>query len=88
MTQKQITKLFGTAKSTIGEHLKNIFLSSELEEEAVVRNFRTTANDGKHYNVKYYNIDNIISVGYRVNSVQATQFRIWATKIMNQILIK
>lgn len=88
LNQKQMANLFGTAKSTISEHLKNIFLSGELEENSVVRNFRTTASDGKNYNVKYYNLDAIIAVGYRVNSIEATQFRIWATKVLKEFIIK
>ena len=88
LSQKAIAELFGKSKSTINEHLKNIFSEEELEEDSVVRNFRTTAEDGKNYNVNYYNLDAIISVGYRVNSKQATQFRIWATKTLKEYLIK
>ena len=87
-TQKQMAELFGTAKSTISEHLKNIFKSGELEENSVVRKFRTTASDGKNYNIKYYNLDAIIAVGYRVNSKKATRFRIWATKVLREFIIK
>jgi len=88
LSQKAIAELFGKSKSTINEHLKNIFSEEELVEESVVRNFRTTAEDGKNYNVNYYNLDAIISVGYRVNSKQATQFRIWATKTLKEYIIK
>ncbi len=88
LTQKAIGMLFGKSKATISEHLSNIFKTGELDEESVVRNFRTTAGDGKTYNTKYYNLDAIISVGYRVNSYQATQFRIWATKTLKEFIIK
>ena len=75
----QISSLFQKNKSTISRYIKNIFLSKELDREAVVANFATTAKDGKIYQVDYYNLDMIISVGYRVNSKIATQFRKWAT---------
>jgi hypothetical protein len=88
LTQKSIGELFGKSKSTISEHLKNIFEEGELVEQSVVRKFRTTANDGKLYETNFYNLDAIISVGYRVNSKQATQFRIWATKTLKEFIIK
>jgi len=88
LTQKAMGELFGVAKSTISEHLSNIFLSQELAEHSVVRKIRTTAADGKNYNTQFYNLDAIISVGYRVNSQQATQFRIWATKTLKEFIIK
>lgn len=88
LTQKRIAELFGVVKSTVSEHLTNIFESQELDENSVVRNFRTTAEDGKKYEVKFYNLDAILSVGYRVNSSQATQFRIWASKILKEYIIK
>lgn len=88
LSQKSIGELFGKSKSTISEHLKNIFEEGELDEEAVVRKFRTTADDGKNYETNFYNLDAIISVGYRVNSKQATQFRIWATKTLKEFIIK
>jgi hypothetical protein len=88
LTQKSIGELFGKSKSTISEHLKNIFSEGELDENSVVRKFRTTANDGKSYETNFYNLDAIISVGYRVNSKQATQFRIWATKTLKEFIIK
>lgn len=88
LTQKSIGELFGKSKSTISEHLKNIFNEGELFENSVVRKFRTTANDGKSYETNFYNLDAIISVGYRVNSKQATQFRIWATKTLKEFIIK
>ena len=88
LSQKRMAEVFGVAKSTISEHLKNIFSSGELDEKSVVRKFRTTANDGKNYQTKFYNLDAIIAVGYRVNSKKATQFRIWATQILKDYIIK
>ena len=88
LTQKAMGELFGVAKSTISEHLSNIFLSQELIERSVVRKIRTTAADGKNYNTQFYNLDAIISVGYRVNSQQATQFRIWATQTLKEFITK
>lgn len=88
LTQSQLGTLFGKSKSTISEHIKNIFEEGELNPSAVVRNFRTTANDGKEYETNYYNLDVIISVGYRVKSQQGTQFRIWATQRLRDYIIK
>ena len=88
LTQKKMAELFGVEIPTINEHLKNIFKSKELDEFSVIRKFLTTALDGKKYNTQYYNLDAIISVGYRVNSKQATQFRIWATKVLKDFIIK
>jgi len=91
LTQKAIGELFGVAKSTISEHLSNIYKSGELEKEATVRKIRTVQNEaGREVarNVDFYNLDAIISVGYRVNSQQATQFRIWATKTLREFIIK
>ncbi len=88
LTQAQISELFQKAKSTVSEHLKNIFEESELDENSVVRNFRTTASDGKKYVTSYYNLDVIISIGYRVKSLQGTKFRIWATQRLKEYLIK
>jgi hypothetical protein len=79
LTQTQMGMLFNKDKRTISEHISNIFKEGELNESSVIRNFRTTANDGKTYDVNHYNLDVIISVGYRVKSQQGTQFRIWAT---------
>ncbi|WP_245174266.1 RhuM family protein [Gallibacterium genomosp. 3] len=90
-TQQQIAELFGVSKPTISEHLKNIFTSSELDREATVRNFRTVQKEGDRMvnrQLEYYNLDAIISVGYRVNSSKATQFRIWATQTLKEYLIK
>lgn len=88
LTQKFIAELFDKGRSTITEHLKNIFEEGELDENAVCREFRHTANDGKNYQTKYYNLDAIISVGYRVNSKKATQFRQWATRVLKEFAIK
>ena len=88
LTQAQLCELFQKSKATISEHIKNIFEEGELEESSVVRNFRTTAIDGKNYDTKYYNLDVIISVGYRVKSPQGTQFRIWATQRLKEYIIK
>jgi len=78
-TQKQMAELFGVQRPAITKHLKNIFESGELEESSVSSILEHTATDGKKYQTKYYNLDAIIAVGYRVNSKRATQFRIWAT---------
>ncbi|MBF0155325.1 MAG: virulence RhuM family protein [Magnetococcales bacterium] len=88
LTQKLMAELFGVDVRTISEHLQNIFASGELAEEAVIRKFRTTAADGKSYLTQFYNLDAIISVGYRVNSVRATQFRQWATQVLREFAIK
>jgi hypothetical protein len=88
LTQSQMAELFQKSKSTISEHIKNIFNEGELLKDAVVRNSRTTANDGKTYNTKFYNLDVIISVGYRVKSHRGTQFRIWATERLREYIIK
>lgn len=84
---EQMTKLFGRDKSVISRHIKNIFNERELEKESVVAKFATTANDGKNYNVEYYNLDVIISVGYRVKSQNGTLFRQWANKILKDYII-
>jgi hypothetical protein len=88
LSQAQICALFQKSKATISEHISNIFQEGELVENSVVRNFRTTAADGKSYDTQYYNLDVIISVGYRVKSVQGTQFRIWATQRLREYIIK
>ncbi|MSR86112.1 cell filamentation protein Fic [Candidatus Woesearchaeota archaeon] len=88
LTQKKIAELFVVDRSVITKHLKNIFESEELDENSVSAKFAHTAEDGKEYVTNYYNLDAIISVGYRVNSSQATQFRIWATKILKEYIIK
>ena len=79
VTQKQMCELFSRDKSVISRHIRNIFKSGELDKDSVVAIFATTAADGKIYQVEYYNLDVIISVGYRVNSKKATRFRQWAT---------
>ena len=84
----QMAELFKRDKSTISRHIKNIFTEGELERGAVVANFATTASDGKTYHVDYYNLDVIISVGYRVKSLRGTQFRIWANSVLREYLIK
>ena len=88
LTQDAIALLFDKGRSTITEHLQNIFQSGELQEDSVCRKFRRTAADGKEYATKYYNLDAVISVGYRVNSVRATQFRQWCTYILRQFAIR
>lgn len=88
LNQAQMCELFQKGKSTISEHISNIFREGELQEKAVVRESRTTASDEKEYKVKYYNLDVIISVGYRVKSHRGTQFRIWATERLREYLIK
>lgn len=88
LTQAQMATLFGKDKRTISEHIGNIFKEGELVEEAVVRNFRITAADGKNYDTGHYNLDVVISVGYRVKSPQGTQFRIWATQRLKEYIIK
>ncbi len=88
LTQKRMAELFGVDVRTISEHLQGIFQSGELSRDAVIRNFRTTAPDGKNYLTHFYHLDAIIAVGYRVNSRQATQFRIWATQTLREFIIK
>lgn len=88
LTQKLISVLFDKGRSTITEHLKNIFESGELDEKAVCRDFRHTAEDGKDYTTRFYNLDAIIAVGFRVNSARATQFRQWATGVLRDFAIR
>ncbi len=88
LTQQQLCDLYQTSKSNISEHIKHIFEEGELDENSVVRKFRTTASDGKIYNVTYYNLDMIISLGYRVRSRVATHFRKWATERLKEYMIK
>lgn len=87
-TQDAIASLFDKGRSTIAEHLSNIFKEGELDKNSVCRNFRRTAADGKSYNTQYYNLDAIISVGYRANSRRATQFRQWCTYVLRQYAIR
>jgi hypothetical protein len=88
LTQKAMAQLFGCSTDNISLHLKNIFNDHELTENSVVEVFSVTANDGKNYKTKFYNLDAIIAVGYRVSSKQATQFRIWATHSLKELIIK
>lgn len=88
LTQAQLCELYQTSKSNISEHIKHIFEEGELEENSVVRKFRTTAADGKKYNTIHYNLDMIISLGYRVKSKIATNFRRWATERLKEYIIK
>ena len=87
LAQKQMIELFNVSKSTISEHINNIFKEGELISFLVVRNFRTTASDGKKYNVKFYNLDMIISVGYRVKSQRGVLFRRRANQVLKQYLL-
>lgn len=88
LSQAQMADLFEKGRSTIAEHIQNAFSENELVQESVCREFRQTAADGKDYSVKYYNLDVIISVGYRVKSLRGTQFRIWATQRLREYIIK
>lgn len=88
LTQRLMGELFGVGVPAINKHLKNIFESGELEEAAAISILETTAADGKNYQTRFYNLDAIIAVGYRVNSHQATQFRIWATRTLKEFIIK
>lgn len=88
LSQKRMAELFGCSTDNISLHLKNIFKEEELEPDSVTEEISVTAADGKKYKTKFYNLDAIIAVGYRVNSYQATQFRIWATKTLREYIIK
>ena len=88
MSQDVMANLYDTTKNNISMHLKNIFDEGELEKDSVVKKLLTTASDGKKYNVLHYNLDAIIAVGYRINSKKATEFRIWATKILKEYMSK
>lgn len=88
LTQKAMAELFGVNVPAVNKHLKNIFESGELAESSVISVLETTATDGKNYQTRYYSLDAIISVGYRVNSRQATQFRIWATQTLREFIVK
>ena len=88
LTQAQMVDLFNSTKQNISLHINNIFKEGELEKESVVKYSLTTAKDGKNYKTAFYNLDVIISVGYRVKSKQGTQFRIWANKILKEYLLK
>ena len=88
LTQAQLVTLYQSSKANVSEHIKHIFGEGELEEKATVRKFRTTATDGKSYNTAFYNLDLIISLGYRIKSHIATKFRIWATQRLKEYIIK
>ncbi|MBD5291185.1 MAG: DNA-binding protein, partial [Bacteroides sp.] len=88
LTQQQMTELFQTSKQNISLHVNNIFREGELDSNSVVKESLTTASDGKKYKTKYYNLDVIISVGYRVKSLRGTQFRQWANKVIKDYLMK
>ena len=88
LTQKLMAQLFDVDVRTVSEHLRNIFISGELEKKSVIRKFRITASDGKSYLTMHYNLDAIISVGYRVNSIRATQFRQWATAVLRDFTLR
>lgn len=88
LNQKQLCQLYDSSKSNVSEHIKHIFEEGELDKNQVVRLFRTTASDGKSYNVEHYNLDLIISLGYRIKSIVATRFRQWATKVLNEYIRK
>ena len=88
LSQKQLTELFGKAKTTISEHIKHIFEDGELREDSVVRFFRTTAADGKNYEVAHYNLDMVLALGYRVRSQAGVRFRQWASTQLKEYLVK
>lgn len=88
LTQAQMCELYQTSKSNISEHIKHIFEEGELQKDSVVRNFRTTAADGKSYLTSFYNLDMIIALGYRVRSIIATRFRQWATLRLKEYMVK
>lgn len=88
LSQSQLVQLYASSKANVSEHIKNIFDEGELDKDSVVRNFRTTAADGKKYNTAYYNLDMIISLGYRIKSSVATKFRQWATERLKEYIIK
>jgi hypothetical protein len=88
LSQKKIAELFNVDVRTVSEHLQSIFKSKELDADSVIRKIRITAADEKNYNTQFYNLDAIIAVGYRVNSQEATRFRIWSTKVLREFIIK
>ena len=88
LTQAQMAELFQTSKQNVSLHTNNIFKEKELDRDAVVKDSLTTAADGKNYRVRYYNLDVIISVGYRVKSIRGTQFRQWANKVLKEYILK
>jgi hypothetical protein len=88
LTQKAIAELFGVNVPAINKHLKNILETGELNQDSVISKMETTASDGKNYNTNFYRLEAILAVGYRVNSIQATDFRKWATQTLNEYIIK
>lgn len=88
MNQNQLAELFDTSKQNIGQHISNILLDNELNENSVVKNYFTTASDGKEYNVTFYSLDMILAIGFRVRSKRGTQFRIWANRHLKEYMIK
>jgi hypothetical protein len=88
LSQKQMAELFQTTRENVTMHIKNVFDEGELEQDSVCKDFLLTADDGKNYNTKFYNLDVIISVGYRIKSLRGTQFRIWATKVLHEYIKK
>lgn len=88
MNQNQLAELFDTSKQNVGQHIANILTEGELQENSVVKNYFTTANDGKNYGVTFYNLDMILSIGFRVRSKRGTQFRIWANRNLKEYMIK
>ena len=86
LTQNQLVDIYQTSKSNVSEHIKHIFEDGELDRNSVVRNFRTTATDGKQYQVAHYNLDMVIALGYRVQSQVATRFRRWATQRLHEYI--
>ena len=88
LTQKSMSELFGCTSDNISRHLQNVFSDGELEKDSVTEKFSATVADGKHYLTQFYNLDAIISVGYRVNSRKATNFRIWATGVLKEYMIE
>jgi hypothetical protein len=88
MNQNQLAELFATSKQNIGQHISNILNEGELEQNSVVKNYFTTADDGKEYNVAFYSLDMILAIGFRVRSKRGTQFRIWANKNLKEYMVK
>ncbi len=88
MNQNQLAELFATSKQNIGQHISNILEDKELEEKSVVKNYFTTASDGKDYDITFYSLDMVLAIGFRVRSKRGTQFRIWANKNLKEYMIK
>ena len=88
MNQKQLSELFATSKQNISLHIQNILKENELEQNSVVKEYLTTANDGKKYNVTFYSLDMILAIGFRVRSKRGTQFRIWANRNLKEYMVK